>query len=102
VAETAKEFFEGLPGKADPSRLTGISSTYLFEIEGADTWFVALDGGTVTVSAGAQEADATLITNEKTFLEIVRGERNPMTAYLTGKVKVKGDMGALMKLQSLF
>ena len=102
MAATAQEFFDELPGKADPGRLAGISSTYLFEIEGAETWLVAVDNGKVTVSAGEHEADATLITNEKTFLEIIRGERNPMTAYLTGKVKVKGDMGALMKLQSLF
>ncbi|MBD0348540.1 MAG: SCP2 sterol-binding domain-containing protein, partial [Thermoleophilia bacterium] len=27
---------------------------------------------------------------------------NPMTAYMTGKLKVKGDTGAAMKLQKLF
>src|SRR5439155_1473628 len=30
------------------------------------------------------------------------GEQNPTSAYMTGKLKVKGDMGAAMKLQKLF
>ena len=30
------------------------------------------------------------------------GEQNPTTAYMTGKLKIKGDMGAAMKLQKIF
>ena len=33
---------------------------------------------------------------------IVAGEQNPTSAYMTGKLKIKGDMGAAMKLQKLF
>ena len=32
-------------------------------------------------------------------MAVVRGEQNPTTAYMTGKLKIKGDMGAAMKLQ---
>ena len=34
--------------------------------------------------------------------KIRKGEQNPTTAYMTGKLKIKGDMGAAMKLQKLF
>ena len=34
--------------------------------------------------------------------KIVAGEQNPTSAYMTGKLKLKGDMGAAMKLQKLF
>jgi putative sterol carrier protein len=30
------------------------------------------------------------------------GAINPMTAFMSGKIKVKGDMGLAMKLQTLF
>jgi putative sterol carrier protein len=40
--------------------------------------------------------------NAETFEKIVAGEQNPTTAYMTGKLKIKGDMGAAMKLQKLF
>jgi 2'-5' RNA ligase len=39
---------------------------------------------------------------EDDFDRMVAGELNPMTAFMTGKLKVKGDMGAAMKLQKLF
>jgi acyl-CoA dehydrogenase len=35
-------------------------------------------------------------------MQIVRGEQNPTSAYMGGKLRVKGDMGAAMKLQKLF
>ena len=37
-----------------------------------------------------------------TLARIAGGEQNATTAYMTGKLKVKGDMGAAMKLQKLF
>ena len=36
------------------------------------------------------------------LLAVVKGEQNPTTAYMTGKLKIKGDMGAALKLQKLF
>ena len=55
-----------------------------------------------TVTEGGDAADATIATSEETFEKIVSGEQNPTTAYMTGKLKIKGDMGAAMKLQKLF
>ena len=47
-------------------------------------------------------ADATIETSGETFEKIISGEQNPTTAYMTGKLKIKGDMGAAMKLQKIF
>ena len=35
-------------------------------------------------------------------MKLASGKQNPMTAYMTGKIKVKGDMGAATKLQKIF
>ena len=48
------------------------------------------------------DADCTFATSEESFEKIVAGEQNPTTAYMTGKLKIKGDMGAAMKLQKIF
>jgi putative sterol carrier protein len=56
----------------------------------------------VRVDQGAQEADCTISASEETFRQIVSGDQNPTSAYMTGKLKIKGDMGAAMKLQKLF
>jgi putative sterol carrier protein len=99
---TAKEFFDSLEGRADTSKTAGMTNSYLFDIEGAGRWTVKVDDGKVSVSEGGEDADAVISTSEATFEKIVSGEQNPTSAYMTGKLKVKGDMGAAMKLQKLF
>lgn len=102
MADTVQEFFDTLGGRADTEKTAGMNNSYFFDIEGAGQWVVAVNDGAVEVTEGAGEADTTIETSEENFLAITRGELNPTTAYMTGKLKIKGDMGAAMKLQKLF
>jgi putative sterol carrier protein len=102
MAETTREFFEGLPAHADASKLAGMNNSYVFDIDGAGMWFVTVEDGTVSVREGDGEADCTISTTEENFKKILSGEQNATSAYMTGKLKIKGDMGAAMKLQKLF
>ena len=102
MAEGAREFFETLEARVDPSRTAGMRNSYVFDIKDVGTWTVVVDDGTVKVTEGASDADCTITTSEKTFEKIAAGDQSPTTAYMLGKLKVKGDMGAAMKLQKLF
>ena len=102
MAQNAKEFFEGLESRVDPSKTAGMNASYLFDIDGAGRWSVDVDDGAVKVTEGGEDADCTISATEETFERIIDGELNPTSAYMTGKLKVKGDMGAAMKLQKLF
>jgi putative sterol carrier protein len=102
MADTVQEFFEGLPAHADAEKTAGMNNSYLFDIEGAGQWLVSVSDGAVSVNEGGGEADTTITASEETMMAVVRGEQNPTTAYMTGKLKIKGDMGAAMKLQKLF
>ncbi len=101
---TSREFFEGLESRLDPSKTAGMTNSYVFEIDGAGTWRVDVDDGTVKVAedGGDGDADATIAASEETFQQIASGDLNATTAYMTGKLKVRGDMGAAMKLSRLF
>jgi putative sterol carrier protein len=99
---TAREFFEGLESRIDPAKTAGMTNSYVFEIEGAGTWKVDVQDGSVSVAEGGGDADATISASEETFGQIASGDLNATTAYMTGKLKIKGDMGAAMKLQKLF
>ena len=99
---TTQEFFEALPSRVTPDRIEGMNNTYVFDIEGAGVWTVAVADGAITVNEGASDADCTFSASEETFEKIASGEQNATTAYMTGKLKIKGDMGAAMKLQKLF
>ena len=99
---SVQEFFDGLAARVSTDRIAGMSNTYVFDIEGAGAWTVAIADGALTVTDGAGEGDCTISASEESFEKIVSGEQNPTTAYMTGKLKIKGDMGAAMKLQKLF
>ena len=102
MADSVQEFFDGLSSRTDAEKTAGMNNSYLFDIEGAGQWLVTVTDGNVEVAEGGGEADTTIETSEESFLAISRGELNPTTAYMTGKLKIKGDMGAAMKLQKLF
>jgi putative sterol carrier protein len=99
---TVQEFFQRLPTAVDTAKTAGMSNSFVFDIEGVGAWTVRVEDGAVTVSEGAEAADCTLSASEETFTRIVNGDQNPTTAYMTGKLKIAGDMGAALKLQKLF
>lgn len=99
---TAQEFFASLPERADAAKTAGMHNTYVFDIEDVGQWTVTVEDGAVTVAEGTGEADCTIRASEETLVKIARGEANPTTAYMTGKLKIDGDMGAALKLQKLF
>jgi putative sterol carrier protein len=98
----ARAFFEGLESGVDESKVAGMNNSYLFDIEGEGQWVVVVRDGKLTVTEGTGEADTVITTSGETFDKIASGDQNPTTAYMTGKLKIKGDMGAAMKLQKLF
>ena len=100
--DSPREFFESLATRVDPAKAKGMTANYKFDIDGAGSWNVDVDDGNVTVTEGGGEADTTISTSAETFMKIANGEQNPTAAYMSGKLKVKGDMGQAMKLQKLF
>ena len=100
---TVQEFFETLPSRADTSKTAGMNNSFGFDIEGAGQWTVKVAEGSVSVQEGVEDAaDVTISASQEIFEKIIAGEQNPTSAYMTGKLKLKGDMGAAMKLQKLF
>ena len=102
MADAVQDFFANLESQADATKTAGMSNSYVFDIADAGQWKVEVDDGKVTVTDGGGDADATIAASRETFEKIVAGDVNPTSAYMTGKLKIKGDMGAAMKLQKLF
>ena len=99
---SARTFFERLESR-EGAGLEGIDQSYRFVIEGEGEWLVVVRDGRACVTEGeAAAADATIRTTSEVFDRILSGQQNPATAYMSGKVKVDGDLGAVMKLQRLF
>lgn len=60
---------------------------------------VVLDGTTVSTQDAA--ADCTITVSRENFEDMVAGELSPTAAFMSGKLKVDGDMSAAMALSQL-
>jgi putative sterol carrier protein len=47
------------------------------------------------------EADVTISATTETFRGMFEGDVNPTTAFMTGKLRIEGDMGVAMRVASL-
>ena len=47
------------------------------------------------------EADITLTTTDENFVKLSGGSLNPQMAFMTGKLKIKGNMGLAMKMDAI-
>ena len=73
-----------------------IGGSVKFDIEGEGSIIVDDEG----VRAADDDADVTLSADPDTFQGMMEGETNPTSAFMTGKLKIAGDMGMAMKLAS--
>jgi putative sterol carrier protein len=99
--ESAAQFFQDLQARADPGRAGDLSASYRFDIDGSGSWHVDVENGLVTVTESREPADCVISTDEQTLLAVVRNEQNPMGAFMSGKIRVEGDMGLALRLRDL-
>ncbi len=99
---SVKGFFESLQARLnqDPSRLAGMNCVYQFRI-GGEAYNVAMKDGKASVAPGESGAPNCTVTMAETdFLDMLSGKLNGQMAFMTGKLKVAGDMGLALKLGS--
>ena len=77
MSDTVNEFFEGLPSRVDAAKTAGMNNSYVFDIDGAGTWTVKVDDGSVTVDEGDAGGDCTISASAETFEKIVDGRAEP-------------------------
>lgn len=104
MADTCAEFFNGLQESVDSEKIKGIDATYQWDVtgDGGGKWFATLSEGSIEVSEGETDSpNITLTVEAQNWMDIVNGKLNGQMAFLTGKLKIQGDMTLAMKLQSL-
>ncbi len=106
MASTPSEFFQA---KADQLRaaddsLDGINAVYQFNLsgDGGGNWVIDLASDTKEVREGEEDtAQCVISMSAPDFMSMIGGSLNPQMAFMTGKLRVKGDMGLALKLQSI-
>jgi putative sterol carrier protein len=68
--------------------------------DGAKRYWMRFEGGSVKLEAGdAERADATIEQDYDTAVSLAKSELNPVSAFMTGKIRINGSMMLLMQLQ---
>jgi putative sterol carrier protein len=75
----------------------GFEGSVKFDVEGDGV--IRIADGAVSTEDG--DADCTISASMDTFQELFDGELDPTAAFMTGKIKIDGDMGVAMKLGQL-
>ena len=105
VPTSLSEIFALMPENMDASAAEDLDATIQFELTGdsGGTWAVQIANGKCEVNEGGVESPTMSLTMASDdFMAMTRGELNPMGAFMSGKIKLEGDMGLAMKLQGLF
>ena len=103
---TASEVFSEINNRltADPSKVSGMNAVYAFDLAGDDggQYHIALKDGSADVGEGTPEnPNITISMKSEDFVDLATGKLDGTMAFMSGKIKIKGDMGLAMKLQTV-
>ncbi|MEM0945387.1 MAG: SCP2 sterol-binding domain-containing protein [Pseudomonadota bacterium] len=76
---------------------TGFDGSVKFDVE--DEGVIRIEDGAVLTEDG--DSDVTITASMDTLMELFEGELSPTGAFMSGKIKIDGDMGIAMKMSSL-
>jgi putative sterol carrier protein len=102
---TVVELFEALPTRFNSDAAQGLSRTLQWDITGETPgrWaFEIKDGEGRLIPGGVDNPDTTFTTSGETWVAIAEGRQDPMRAFMTGKLKVTGDMTLALQMPKLF
>lgn len=102
---TVQEIFDNIDKGFDPDKSVGVNAVFQFNLTGDNggQYWIKVANKQAEVAEG-EHGDPTMIITSAAddYIAMVNGEMNPMTAFMMGKIKVKGDMGLALKLQTMF
>jgi putative sterol carrier protein len=102
---SVQEIFENLDEGFQPDKAEGVDAIFQFDLTGDNgaKYWVKVQDKQAEVNEGEHDAPTMVLTSSADdYIAIVNGELAPMTAFMQGRVRVKGDMGLAMKLQAMF
>ena len=102
---TPADIFKEMPSSLNADAAKGMNATIQFNLSGDNggQWYVTIKDGKAEVSQGtAPSANMTLSMTAQDYVDMTMGKLNGQMAFMSGKLKISGDMGLAMKMQSLF
>lgn len=105
AATSAKESFDMMPSRFNKDAAKGLNATYQFDLsgDGGGKWHVIIKDQNIEVKEGASPSPSiTISMTAQDYLDMLSGKLNGQVAFMSGKLRISGDMGLALRMQSLF
>ncbi len=102
--EEIAKIFSDIAANLDPAMADDLNATIQFDLDGDNggLYWVQIDEGKVDSGTGqAENPEMTMKALADDWAALVAGELNPMQAFMSGRLKIQGNMNLAMKLQAL-
>jgi len=100
-----KETFDQLYNNFNAEAAKGVDAVFQWEIlgDGGGNYYMSVKNGTCELAEGKHESPNVRQTMKtEVFLGMVNGEINPMGAFMSGKLKVKGNLMLAQKIMDIW
>lgn len=97
--------FPEMVAQFDPQKADGIEANVQFDLSGDNGGLYWLKIADKQASLGEGRVESPKMTVRGTaedFVALARGQLNPMQAFISGRIKIQGDMGLAMRFMNLF
>lgn len=106
VDETLKNIFEGMRDSFKPEAAKDVSATVQYDVdtgEGVKQWSVTFADGTCSVQEGTTESPRlTIAVGLVDFIRLIFNQAQGPQLFMSGKMKLQGDMMWAMQMQNYF
>lgn len=105
TADDVKAIFDAMPNQINADAAKGMNSVIQFKLtgDGGGDYYVEIKDGTAKVSQGTHASpNMTMTLAASDYVDLIAGKLNGQMAFMSGKLKIAGDMGLAMKMQTLF
>ena len=102
---SVKEIFNKMPGVFNREASTGLDAVIQYNIEGDEggDWYVVIKDQTCTLFEGIHDSPTlSLKMTDKNWMALCKGELNAVYAFMSGKLKARGDIMLAQRLPELF
>lgn len=102
---TVKDIFNEMPNRFNPDAAKGMNAVIQFNLTGDDAgqYHAIIKDGQLEVKEGTHASpNMTMTMAGKDYVDLTLGKLNGQMAFMQGKLKIAGDMGLAMKMQTLF
>jgi putative sterol carrier protein len=102
---TVKELMQRMPGAFQPEKAEGVDTVLQYHLTGEEggDWIVTIQDGQCKVVEGvAENPSMTLTADAQDYKDVILGRINAMQAFMTGKLKLAGDLAMAMKIPTFF